>query len=58
MNLENKIILVTKAGCFIGSHLVSCLILAGYNVRTMEQFNFQNNWVGLKTYNRTKKKLE
>jgi NAD dependent epimerase/dehydratase len=42
-------ILVTGASGFIGSHLTEELVRAGYSVRAMTHYNFQNNWGWLET---------
>lgn len=42
-------ILVTGSAGFIGSHLTEELVRAGYNVRAMTHYNFQNNWGWLET---------
>ena len=44
MNLENKIILVTGAGGFIGSHLVEAFLNLSAEVRTFVRYNSRNHW--------------
>ena len=44
MNFENKIILVTGAGGFIGSHLVESLLNLASEVRTFVHYNSRNDW--------------
>ncbi|MCK5092067.1 MAG: NAD-dependent 4,6-dehydratase LegB [Gammaproteobacteria bacterium] len=44
MNLKNKVVLVTGADGFIGSHLVELLIKNGCNVKALSQYNSFNNW--------------
>lgn len=39
-----KIILVTGADGFIGSHLTELLVQEGYNVKALSQYNSFNNW--------------
>lgn len=41
---NNKTVLVTGAGGFIGSHLVEALVAEGAQVRAMVKYNSQNNW--------------
>ena len=43
MVLENKKILVTGAGGFIGSHLVEALVAGGANVRAMIKYNSRSD---------------
>ena len=45
----SKLVLVTGAGGFIGSHLTEELVKEGYDVRAMVHYNFQNNWGWLET---------
>jgi dTDP-glucose 4,6-dehydratase len=45
----SKLILVTGAGGFIGSHLTEALVKKGYNVRAMVRYNSHNNWGWLET---------
>ena len=40
----NKLVLVTGADGFIGSHLVESLVAAGYKVRALCQYNSFNYW--------------
>ena len=44
MSLENKRILVTGAGGFLGSHLVERLVEDGARVRALVRYNSRNNW--------------
>lgn len=44
MNLKNKVVLVTGADGFIGSHLVEMLVQAGCTVKALSQYNSFNNW--------------
>jgi len=44
MNWENKSILVTGAGGFIGSHLVERLVERGARVRALVRYNSRNDW--------------
>lgn len=41
---KNKIMLVTGADGFIGSHLTEMLLKEGYKVRALSQYNSFNNW--------------
>ena len=41
---KNKIMLVTGADGFIGSHLTEMLLEGGYKVRALSQYNSFNNW--------------
>ena len=41
---KNKIMLVTGADGFIGSHLTEMLLEEGYKVRALSQYNSFNNW--------------
>jgi len=41
---ENKIVLVTGADGFIGSHLTEMLVAEGYKVRALSQYNSFNYW--------------
>ncbi len=40
----NKLVAVTGADGFIGSHLVELLLAEGYRVRSLAQYNSFNNW--------------
>jgi NAD dependent epimerase/dehydratase len=44
MQLKYKKILVTGADGFIGSHLTEALLLKGYIVKALAQYNSFNNW--------------
>jgi NAD dependent epimerase/dehydratase len=44
MNWENKCVLVTGAGGFIGSHLVERLVALGARVRAVVRYNSRNDW--------------
>ena len=44
MELKNKLILVTGADGFIGSHLVEKLLLEGAKVRALNYYNSFNSW--------------
>ncbi len=48
-NLENKKVLVTGAGGFIGSHVVEYLVSQGCIVRAFVHYNGQNRWGWLDT---------
>ena len=48
---KNKIILVTGADGFIGSHLTEMLLEEGYKVRALSQYNSFNNWGWLEDIN-------
>ncbi len=39
----NKNVLITGADGFIGSHLVEMLVLKGYQVKALSQYNSFNN---------------
>ena len=48
---KNKIMLVTGADGFIGSHLTEILLEEGYKVRALSQYNSFNNWGWLEGIN-------
>ena len=48
---KNKIMLVTGADGFIGSHLTEILLEEGYKVRALSQYNSFNNWGWLEGLN-------
>lgn len=48
---KNKIMLVTGADGFIGSHLTEMLLEEGYKVRALSQYNSFNNWGWLEGIN-------
>ncbi len=50
---KNKIMLVTGADGFIGSHLTEMLLEEGYKVRALSQYNSFNNWGWLEGINHT-----
>lgn len=41
---RDRLVLVTGADGFIGSHLTEALLAAGYRVRALAQYNSFNNW--------------
>ena len=49
--MSDKVVLVTGADGFIGSHLVEMLITNGYNVKALAQYNSSNNWGWLEEIN-------
>ena len=49
--MNNKVALVTGADGFIGSHLVEMLVLDGYKVKALSQYNSFNNWGWLEDVN-------
>lgn len=44
MDIKNKVILVTGADGFIGSHLVEMLVKTGARVKALSYYNSFNNW--------------
>jgi NAD dependent epimerase/dehydratase len=52
-----KVILITGADGFIGSHLVELLVIKGYEVKALSQYNSFNNWGWLEDVN-CKDKIE
>lgn len=46
-----KVVLVTGADGFIGSHLVEKLVFKGYKVKALSQYNSFNNWGWLEDIN-------
>ena len=44
MSTTDRLVLVTGADGFIGSHLVEALMARGYRVRALAQYNSFNNW--------------
>ena len=49
--MSDKVVLVTGADGFIGSHLVEILITNGYSVKALSQYNSFNNWGWLEEIN-------
>jgi NAD dependent epimerase/dehydratase len=49
MNLQNKKVLVTGAGGFIGSHLTERLVEIGAEVKAFVRYNSKNQWGWLET---------
>ena len=47
MNWNNKTVLVTGAGGFIGSHLTEALVERGAKVRALVRYNSRNDWGNL-----------
>ena len=47
----SKVALVTGADGFIGSHLVEMLVIEGYKVKALSQYNSFNNWGWLEDVN-------
>jgi len=54
---KQKLVLVTGADGFIGSHLVEMLVVNGYKVKALSQYNSFNNWGWLEDIN-CKDKIE
>ena len=50
-NFNNKKVFVTGADGFIGSHLTELLVLSGYKVKALSQYNSFNNWGWLEDIN-------
>ena len=50
-NIRTKIVLVTGADGFIGSHLTEMLVDLGYRVKALSQYNSFNNWGWLEDVN-------
>ena len=51
MEIKKKIVLVTGADGFIGSHLTEMLVAEGYQVKALSQYNSFNNWGWLEDIN-------
>ncbi len=51
MNMKNKVVLITGADGFIGSHLVEMLIVKGCKIKALSQYNSFNNWGWLEDVN-------
>ena len=49
--MKNSVVLVTGADGFIGSHLTELLVLSGYKVKALSQYNSFNNWGWLEDIN-------
>ena len=49
--MSDKVVLITGADGFIGSHLVEMLVTNGYNVRALSQYNSFNKWGWLEEIN-------
>jgi len=49
--MKNKIVLITGADGFIGSHLTEMLVSKGYQVKALSQYNSFNNWGWLEDIN-------
>jgi len=49
--MPSRYVLVTGADGFIGSHLVEMLVLKGYKVKALSQYNSFNNWGWLEDVN-------
>jgi NAD dependent epimerase/dehydratase len=54
---KDKIVLITGADGFIGSHLTEMLVAKGYQVKALSQYNSFNNWGWLEDIN-CKDKIE
>ena len=47
---DNKKVLVTGAGGFIGSHLTELFVNEGFNVKAFIRYNSKNNWGWLENH--------
>lgn len=52
MEINDKVVLVTGAGGFIGSHLVEMLLAKGAHVRALVHYNSRNSWGWLEALER------